>query len=143
MNTNRENLDEFVPQTEKSVRRLEELWQHVEALPTSVKQQLSQVIAEQYINLQEMQVVLAELHCQNEELATTHQLIAAERQRYQDLFEFAPDAYLITDPYGVIREANQAAANLLNCSQASLAGKPLVVLVSVDTRSKFRQSTLR
>jgi PAS domain-containing protein len=44
---------------------------------------------------------------------------------YQDLFELAPDIYLVTDLAGVIREANAAAAALLNIRPQFLAGKPL------------------
>jgi hypothetical protein len=46
-------------------------------------------------------------------------------QRYQELFDFAPDGYVVTDSYGVIEEANQAAAYLLGVRKAFLAGKPL------------------
>jgi len=42
--------------------------------------------------------------------------VEAERQRYQDLFEFAPDGYLVTDAQGMI-QANRAAAKLLNAKQ--------------------------
>ncbi|CAA9401470.1 hypothetical protein AVDCRST_MAG94-5938, partial [uncultured Leptolyngbya sp.] len=50
----------------------------------------------------------------------------AERQRYQELFEFAPDGYLVTDAQGKIQEANLAAARLLNIEQRFLVGKPLL-----------------
>lgn len=40
-----------------------------------------------------------------------------EARRYQDLFEFAPCGYVVTDLYTVIQEANEAAANLLNIPQ--------------------------
>jgi len=36
--------------------------------------------------------------------------VEAERQLYLDLFESAPDGYLVTDEVGTIREANRAAA---------------------------------
>jgi len=55
--------------------------------------------------------------------------LETERQRYRDLFEFAPDGYLVTDADGTIQEANQAAALLLGVRQDFLGGKPLVVFV--------------
>jgi len=45
--------------------------------------------------VEELHVAGEELRQQNEELTATRQIAEAERQRYQDLFAFAPDAYLI------------------------------------------------
>ncbi len=60
-----------------------------------------------------------------------------ERQRYQDLFEFVPDGYLVTDAEGTIREANRAAAALLNIPQESLPGQPLVGFIPAEERGAF------
>jgi PAS domain S-box-containing protein len=49
--------------------------------------------------------------------------------RYQELFEFAPDGYLVTDAQGVIQEANHAAAALLQTPREFLPGKPLAFFV--------------
>jgi len=53
----------------------------------------------------------------------TQRALEVERQRYQELFEEAPDGYLVTDPQGTIQSANCAAATLLNVSQKFL-GQP-------------------
>ena len=86
--------------------------------------------------LEELQTTLEELHqahevvnAQNEELIRTRQAVEAERQRYQELFDFAPDGYLVTDRQGMIREANRAAAALLGGEPEALVGKPLAVYV--------------
>jgi PAS domain S-box-containing protein len=71
-------------------------------------------------------------------LAAARHLVEAERQRYQDLFEFAPDGYLVTDAKGTIREANRAAAELLRAPQANLVGKPLTTYVARDERAAFQ-----
>jgi PAS domain-containing protein len=47
------------------------------------------------------------------------------RDRYADLYEFAPIGYLSVGPDGVIREANLTAAKLLARERASLIGKRL------------------
>src|SRR4029453_10093138 len=51
--------------------------------------------------------------------------LEAERHRYQELFESAPVAYLVTDPLARIHEVNRAAAALLGMEQRFLAGKRL------------------
>jgi len=61
---------------------------------------------------------------QNQELEITQRALEVERQRYQELFEEAPDGYLVTDPQGTIQSANCAAATLLNVSQKFLVGQP-------------------
>src|SRR5256885_15870105 len=55
--------------------------------------------------LEELRVADEELRVQNEELAASKHAIDAERLRYRELFDFAPDAYLVTDVHGTIREA--------------------------------------
>lgn len=68
---------------------------------------------------------LRDEQCANE-LATCRLASEVQRQRYQPLAEFASDGYLLTDPAGVIQEANGAAAPLLARRQRALAGKSLV-----------------
>ena len=81
--------------------------------------------------LEEIQVLWDELRSQSDALAQ-------ERKRYADFFEHAPDAYLITEPNGVIREANRAAGTLLGRSQAELGGKAIWSLVAEDAQPQFR-----
>lgn len=88
--------------------------------------------------LEELQVAEEELRQQNEELITTRQALENERQRYLNLFEFAPDGYIVTDIYGTVQEANRSAARLLNIAQHHLIGKPLVSFVPEEQRRSFR-----
>ncbi len=92
--------------------------------------------------MEELQVAEEELRSQNEALAQAHLQMEAERLRYQDLFEFAPDGYLVTDLLGVIREANRAAAQLLGISPRFLSGKPLASLIAESDVRAFRQHLL-
>ncbi len=78
-----------------------------------------------------------ELRQQNEELAITRAMVEAEKQRYQKLFEEAPDGYLLTDTQGTIWEANRAAATLLNVRQQYLVGKPLVIFFTEEMHQEF------
>lgn len=98
----------------------------------------SELLEELHTTLEELQVTEEELRVQNEELLMSQEQIAAERHRYRELFELAPDAYLVTDAGGVVREANLAAAILLNATPAHLTGKPIAVFVPDAERREFR-----
>ncbi|MHC5935467.1 EAL domain-containing protein [Nostoc sp.] len=97
-----------------------------------------QVNEELQQTLEELQVVSEELRQQNEELITARGKSELQQQRYQDLFEFAPDGYLVTNNLGIIQEANNAAATLLCVSQKTLVGKPLIVFIAQQDRQIFR-----
>lgn len=57
--------------------------------------------------------------------------------RYRELFELAPDPYLVTDVHGTIREANAAAANLLGVEAGSLRGKSIQSFFDDSSRSQY------
>ena len=80
-----------------------------------------------------------EVRAQNEQLIGSRQLIDRERLRYRDLFDFAPDAYLVTDAQGTIREANIAAEKLFRVEPKSLAGKPVHTFFGEGSRREYRK----
>ncbi len=84
-----------------------------------------------------LEVQTEELRQQNEELVITRRAADSERQRYRDLFDFAPDGYLVTDAAGIVQEANRAAAALLAVPQGYLVGKPLSIFVPEAERRTF------
>ena len=86
----------------------------------------------------ELEICIEELRVAAEELTNLRDQLESERQRYAELFDFAPEAYLETDARGNIREANRAAAELLRCAQDHLVGKPLAVFVADADRRHFR-----
>jgi PAS domain S-box-containing protein len=100
-------------------------------------------LEELQIALEELEVAEEELRQQNEELLATREAVEAERHRYEELFQFAPDSYLVTDPEGIIREANHAAATLLQAPLNLLAGKPVAVFVVQEARPAFRTHLTR
>jgi PAS domain S-box-containing protein len=87
---------------------------------------------------EELRVAEAELRQQNEELAVSRELIEVERYRYQELFELAPDAYLVSDRFGSVREANRAAATLLGVPFELLAGRSIATFIDPSVRDEFR-----
>lgn len=64
---------------------------------------------------------------------------AGQRRRYEELFELAPDGYVITDQAGVILQANRAAAALLEVPAERLAGKPLLLYFDDVDRQLFHR----
>jgi PAS domain S-box-containing protein len=87
--------------------------------------------------LEELSIAVEELQVQHEELINTNQELEWERQRYQELFEFAPDAYLVTDTKGIIKAINQVGETLFQISRNSAIGKPLAIFVEPKDHRKF------
>jgi PAS domain S-box-containing protein len=80
-----------------------------------------------------------ELETQSGELVAARGLVEIEQSRYKELFELAPDAYLVTDASGMILEANHAAATLLGLSHELLIGRSVASLVPSEERRAFRR----
>ena len=130
-----ETLDQLL---NLALPRLEDLWQRANKVPEEQESLMWESIDQLSNAFEEVYAVMEELHLRVEQLEVTNRSLVAERQHYQDLFEFAPIGYLVTDLNGVIREANQTAARLLNIPQISyLVNKPLVVFVAKEDRGDF------
>src|SRR5262245_58266187 len=71
---------------------------------TSAQPSLSEAV-------EELTATVEELQAMNRDLLLSQQAIVESQQRYQELFEGVPEAYLVTDVHGVIREANRPAAS--------------------------------
>ena len=117
----------------EAVRRRVESIRHQEGVPTS-KQAFDELVAA----MEELRVAEEEMRQQNERLAESHSAVVEERRRYQQLFQFAPDAYLLTDLHGIVREANRSAARLLGVEPRFMTGKALVSFVATDDRARVR-----
>jgi PAS domain S-box-containing protein len=88
--------------------------------------------------VEELRVADEELRAQNEELVTAHLEVEAERLRYHELFDLAPDAYVVTNLAGIIDEANLSASRLLGIAREFLIGKALATYIATDDRVRFR-----
>ena len=81
--------------------------------------------------------LIDELQCQNAELGNVRQALETERRRYREVFDLAPDAYLLTNLEGVIREANRAASAMLGVRQDALVGKSLLVFAEAEAHAEL------
>jgi len=73
----------------------------------------------------------------NGELIEARNSLERERRKYYELFELAPDAYVVTDTRGTIREANAAASHLLAVAPQFLVGKPLLGFLDETARKSY------
>jgi len=138
------NVDRFAQQVQAIHWRLAEMYQGADtALQPTSDLLLPVAFKELGTASEELQVAAEQLLEQTEELATTRAQVEAERQRYKELFEFMPNAYLVTDDQGKILEANRAAATLLNIEQSFLPGKLLVSFIPPQERRAFRNKLLQ
>ncbi len=121
-------------QVQKAISRLENFYQC--DLPS--QELTSKLLSELNSALHELQTTTVELLQQNEEMELNRLKLEEERSRYHELFDFAPDGYLVTDTEGIILEANKAAIDLFNVNRSSLIGKPLAIFVFKEERLSFR-----
>src|SRR5438874_6591297 len=98
--------DTFAKQLRAAAARAERLKKSATGSPDHQHAVLLQTFEELSTAFEELSAAESELRSQADALAETRAEVDAERQRYRDLFEFAPDGYLVTDLAGVIREAN-------------------------------------
>ena len=125
-------------QIEQARERLEQMQLLAQEFSSRPPDLLEQVFGELSTALEELHVATEELQEQNHQLLSTREQVERERERYQQLFEGAPEAYLVTNAVGVIEEANTAAEQLLNVRRPFLIDKPLAVFVVLEDRSAFR-----
>ncbi|MEH2165699.1 MAG: PAS domain-containing protein [Nostoc sp.] len=137
------NIEKFIQRTEILHKRLADLYQTASILPWISPDLLPEAFKELYNTSKIVQLAAEELYQQNEELVKTRNWLEAERHHYQDLFELAPDGYLVTNTEGIIQEANLTAAKLLNVSKHFLVGKPIVNFVLLEERQQVRYELIQ
>lgn len=69
--------------------------------------------------------------------------LAREKEQYAEFFRCAPDALVITDAAGRVREANKAALELLDAALDDLVSRPLAECVPAGNGMQSRPVTLK
>lgn len=121
-------------------RYFQVIGRQIEALKREGKEswvELSAALEDLQIIYEQMQTNLEVFEVTREELLQQNQQLIEGYHHYCDLFQLCPIAYLVTNAYGLILDANQAIAQLLNVPQRYLIGKPLILYVVEEERLDF------
>jgi len=86
--------------------------------------------------IHELDVHQIELEMQNEELRRVQKELEEARNRYSDLYDFAPIGYFTFDKNGSILEVNLTGAKKLGRDRADLINKPFTLYIN-DKKDAF------
>jgi len=87
--------------------------------------------------IHELQVHQIELEMQNEELRRAQKELEESRDRYSDLYDFAPVGYFSFDKNGLIIEVNLTGAKKLGVERNFLIKKPFSLFISPRSKDVF------
>jgi putative nucleotidyltransferase with HDIG domain/PAS domain S-box-containing protein len=108
-------------------------------LPTKPRPSLKRVLQDISASLGDLQAAVRETELQGDkDRAVAESGLAAADRGYQDLFDLAPDAYLVTDTQTIISQSNLAAAAMLKVDRGLLKDKPLADFVAETDRAAFQ-----
>jgi len=88
-------------------------------------------------HIQELRVHQIELEMQNEELRRTQIELQAARDKYADLYDFAPVGYFTISAEGMILEANLTGASMLGVERGLLSGSPFSKFINSDDQDIY------
>ncbi len=91
----------------------------------------------------ELAVHQEEIRLQNEQLIEAQSALEESRNRYADLYDFAPVAYSTLDGWGKIEEINLAGAALLGLERGRLLGTPFLIHVDDSDHRVFLEHMRR
>jgi PAS domain-containing protein len=89
--------------------------------------------------IHELQVHQIELEMQNEELRRAQSELEDSRNRYSNLYDFAPIGYFTFDKNGRIIEVNLTGANKLGIERSFLIETPFSLYIDFSSRDVFYQ----
>ncbi|HWQ20332.1 MAG TPA: PAS domain S-box protein [Methanotrichaceae archaeon] len=124
--------------------RVEDLHRKIEGLhlrePTRtghLPEDLIGLLSDLQLLLEEVMVTQDELLSRDEDRVRSRETIESQRHYYREIFDQAPECYLLTDAFGKITDANQAASQLFNAPLGYIIGMPLCVYMYGKSRQSF------
>lgn len=114
----------------------QQIWA-LQGIDAEASQRIDTVLEDLQVSYEEMQTSLETSEATNQDLLQQNQQLTAAYFLYHDLFQSSPIASLVTDASGVILEANQETARLVNVPQPYIVGKPLAAFVTEDDLQAF------
>jgi PAS domain S-box-containing protein len=71
-----------------------------------------------------------ELELQNDELRLTREQLETSRDKYSELYDFAPVGYFTFDPQGIIKEVNLNGAQMFGIDRSNITEKPFARFIA-------------
>ncbi len=104
----------------------------------NLKENLEQLSPDEIQRLiHELRVHQIELELQNEELQRLHLEAEESRNRYADLYNFAPVGYLTVNDKGMIKQANLTCASMLGIERGRLLKLSISYLIATEDRDMY------
>ena len=119
------------------VELLKRVEKNNEAQPVDLEDSSELTDVERLALVQNLRIHQIELEMQNEELRRAHLELEKARDKYSDLYDFAPVGYFTISEQGTILEVNLTAASMLGVERALLFGKPFSRFITNDTQDIF------
>ncbi|MDZ8030401.1 MULTISPECIES: PAS domain-containing protein [unclassified Nostoc] len=132
------NLNMFAQKLQSLQERLANLYEDANTTVQPESDLLLAVLKELDTASKTLEIATEKLFEQTQKLVNVQTRLREVYKRYQDLLNFIPNAYLVSDTQGKILSANRATATLFNLQQRFLVDKPLVCFIAVEKRQAFR-----
>lgn len=113
----------------------EALIEHIRTLPCAPSFEPSACPAQRL--QMELGTHQTELQMQNQELRESQQRAEEARDRYSDLYDFAPVGYATLDRHGNIKEINLTGALMLGMERKQVIEKPLILWMDSSSHTTF------
>lgn len=94
-------------------------------------------------SIEELQIHQAALEIQNEELRRAQLELEAARDKYSDLYDFAPVGYFTISEKGIILDANLTMCTMLGMERGLIIGNPFIIYVNRDDQHIFYHHHLK